>query len=80
MSFDSRMWCCDNGIALADKDHWPQAGDDNHEVAMDFMLRGLEHHRFADTNPRHVDEAFAGYDSGSRLMHGPRLPPCLMQP
>ena len=38
-----------------------QAGEDNHEVAMDFMLRGLEHHRFADINPLHVDQAYAGY-------------------
>ena len=38
-----------------------QAGDDNHEVAMDFMLRGLEHHRYADINPLHVDQSYAGY-------------------
>ncbi|KAK9819014.1 hypothetical protein WJX74_004303 [Apatococcus lobatus] len=41
-----------------------QAGNDNHEVAMDFMLRGLEHHRFADINPLHVDQAYASWGAG----------------
>ena len=69
---DSRVWSCEC-IAPADNHHWSQVGDDDHEVAMDFMLRGLEHHRFADTNPRHVDEAYARCASGSRLKHCPRL-------
>lgn len=35
-----------------------QPGDDNHELALDFCLHTTQFHRYADTNPKAVDEHY----------------------
>ncbi|KAK9804286.1 hypothetical protein WJX72_004797 [[Myrmecia] bisecta] len=39
-----------------------QPGDDNYEVAMDFCLNQLQHHKCLDTNPKEVDRQYEGLE------------------
>ena len=33
-----------------------QPGEDNYELALDYCLHSLEHHRYGDASPSQVDE------------------------
>lgn len=37
-----------------------QAGDGNHDLAMEYCLQNLERHRFGDVDPKSVESLYAG--------------------
>jgi hypothetical protein len=47
-----------------------QPGEDNHELALEFCLHQADFHRFADTNPRAVDEQYDRYGTPSNWHAG----------